>query len=81
MEYVRHVNTVYVLKIPMYYYVKTKDSLVSQAFSVKKTIFNRFYKEVLGDEGYERRRGQVYRFLLDVASDGNVSLLDIPGNY
>ena len=90
MEYVRHINTIYVLKVPMYYYVKTRDSLVSQGFSVKKTIqmkrmvfafYNHFYKDVLGEEDYERRRGQVYRFLLDAASDGTVSPLDLPGNY
>ena len=90
MEYVRHIDTVYVLKVPMYYYVKTKDSLVSQGLSMKKTIqmkrmvfafYNHFYKDVLGEEDYERRRGQVYRFLLDAASDGSVSPLDLHGNY
>ena len=78
MEYVRHINTVYALKIPVYYYVKTKDSLVSQGLSMKKAIqmkcsvfacYNHFYKEVLGEEDYERRRGQVYRFLLDAANE------------
>lgn len=90
MEYVRHVNTVYALKLPLYYYVKTKDSLVSQGLSMKKTIqmkrtvfacYNHFYKEVLGEEDYERRRGQVYRFLFDAANDGNVFPLSLPGNY
>ena len=90
MEYVRHVDTVFALKIPVYYYVKTKDSLASQGFSMKKTIqmkrmvfafYNHFYKDVLGEEDYERRRGQVYRFLLDAASDGSVSPLDLHGNY
>lgn len=89
MEYIRHINTVYVLKLPLYYYVKTKDSLVSQGMSVKKTIqmkrtvfasYNNFYKEVLGEEDYEKRKGQVYRFLFDAANDGNVSPLSFQGN-
>ncbi len=89
MEYVRHINTIYALKLPLYYYVKTKDSLVSQGFSVKKTIqmkrtvfacYNHFYREVLGEEDYERRRGRVYRFLFDAANDGNVSPLSLPGS-
>lgn len=90
LEYVRHVNSIYALKIPVYYYVKTKGSLVSQGISMKKTIqmkrtvfayYNDFYKDVFGDEGYEKRRGQVYRFLFDAASDGTVSPLSIAGNY
>ena len=90
MEYVRQIKTVYVLKVPMYYYVKTKDSLVSQGLSMKKTIemkrmvfayYNHFYKEVLGEEDYEKQKGQVYRFFLDIASDGNVSPLSLSGNY
>lgn len=90
LEYVRHVNSIYALKVPVYYYVKTKGSLVSQGISMKKTIqmkrtvfayYNDFYKDVFDDEDYEKRRGQVYRFLFDAASDGTVSPLSIPGNY
>ena len=89
MEYVRHVDTVFALKIPVYYYVKTKDSLASQGFSMKKTIqmkrmvfayYNHFYRDVLGEEDYERRRVQIYRFLFDAASDGNVSPLSLTGS-
>lgn len=90
MEYVRHIETVYALKVPVYYYVKTKDSLVSQGLSMKKTIqmklnvftyYNHFYKDVLGEEDYEKRRGRIYRFLFDAASDGNVLPLSLMGNY
>lgn len=90
MEYVRHIHTVYVLKIPVYYYVKTRGSLVSQGTSVKKTIqmkrtvfahYNHFYKDVFDDSDYEKRKGQVYRFLFDAANDGTVSFLNAPGNY
>lgn len=90
MEYVRHIHTVYALKVPVYYYVKTKDSLVSQGLSMKKTIqmklnvftyYNSFYKDVLGEEDYEKRRGRIYRFLFDAASDGSVLPLSLMGNY
>lgn len=90
LDYVRHVQKIYALHIPVYYYVKTKGSLVSQGFNVKKTIemkrtvfecYNDFYKDVFDDMDYEKRKGQVYRFLFDSASDGNVSPLNIPGTY
>lgn len=90
MEYVRHIRSAYVLKIPVYYYVKTKGSLVKQGISMKKTIqmkrtvfahYNAFYKDVFGDEDYEKRKGQIYRFLFDVADDGIVSSVHMPGNY
>ena len=90
LEYVRHARTIYVMKIPVYYYVKTKGSLVSQGLSMKKTLqmkrtvfscYNDFYKDVFDDIDYEKRKGQVYRFLFDAASDGSVSPLNIPGTY
>lgn len=90
LEYVRHTKKIYALRIPVYYYVKTKGSLVSQGLSVKKTIemkrtvfacYNDFYKDVFDDSDYEKRKGQVYRFLFDAASDGSVSPLNIPGTY
>lgn len=90
LEYLRHIQNVYVLKVPVYYYVKTKGSLVTQGMSVKKTIlmkrkafacYNEFYKDVLDDTDYEKRKMQVYRFLLDVAGDGEVWPAILPGNY
>lgn len=90
MEYVRHIHTIYAIKVPVYYYVKTKGSLVSQGLSMKKVIqmkrtvfacYNDFYKDIFDDADYEKRRGQVYRFLFDAASDGTVLPLSISGNY
>lgn len=90
LEYIRHIQSIYVLKIPIYYYVKTKGSLVSQGMSMKKTVqmkrtvfryYNAFYKDVFGEEDYEKRRMQVYRFLFDVASDGAVAFPILPGTY
>lgn len=90
LEYVRHVRSVYALKVPVYYYVKTKGSLVSQGISMKKTIqmkrtvfacYNDFYRDVFDEADYEKKKSQIYRFLVDAASDGNVLPLSISGNY
>jgi len=90
LEYIRHINSIYILKVPIYYYVKTKGSLVSQGMSMKKTVqmkrrvfqyYNHFYKDVFGEEDYEKRKMKVYRFLFDAADDGSVYLPIIPGNY
>lgn len=81
LEYLRHVDTVYALHVPIYYYVKTKGSLASQGMSFTKTIrmkkmvfevYHEFFKTVFDEEEYEKKRLQVYRFLLDAASDGAV---------
>ncbi len=89
MEYIRHVKNVYALRVPIYYYVKTPGSLVSQGISISKTIrmkstvfkcYNEFYKDVFNEEDYEKRRLQVYRFLIDAAGDGTVGLPVLPGS-
>lgn len=90
MEYIRHVKNIYVLRVPIYYYVKTPGSLVAtQGTSISKTIrmkstvfkcYNEFYKDVFDEEDYEKRRLQVYRFLIDAAGDGNVGLPVLPGS-
>lgn len=89
MEYIRHIKNVYVLRVPIYYYVKTPGSLVSQGTSISKTIrmksmvfkcYNEFYKDVFDEEDYEKRRLQVYRFLIDAAGDGSVGPTVFPGS-
>ncbi|MGN1267688.1 MAG: glycosyltransferase [Dorea sp.] len=81
LEYIRHSEIFYALQVPIYYYVKTKGSLVSQGMSVTKTLktklmvfeyYNNFYKHVLDEEDYEKNIRQVYRFLVDAANDGSV---------
>ena len=90
LEYICHIQTVYALKVPMYYYVKTEGSLVSQGMSMKKIIqmkrtafgyYNDFYKKVFDEAEYEKKKSQVYRFWLDAAGDGEVAPFIIPGNY
>lgn len=82
LEYLRHVEKVYALHVPTYYYVKTKGSLVAtQGMSMSKTIqmkrmvfayYHKFYKDIFAEEDYEKNRLQVYMFLIDSAGDGFV---------
>ena len=88
LEYVRYATTFYALRTPVYYYVKTKGSLVNQKISFARTVemklamfecYNDFFKHVLDEEAYERKRLQVYHFLVDAAKDGFVFSATIPG--
>lgn len=88
LEYVRYATTFYALRTPVYYYVKTKGSLVNQKISLSRTVemklamfecYNDFFKHVLDEEAYERKRLQVYHFLVDAAKDGFVFPATIPG--
>jgi len=81
LEYIRHCENIFVLQVPIYYYVKTKGSLVSQGMSLTKTIktkmmvfeyYTDFYKQVLTEEEYEKKRIQIYGYLMDMASDETV---------
>lgn len=71
LEYICHIKNIYVLRVPIYYYVRTKHSLSTQGINLTKTIkmktmvfeyYNRFYKEVFDERDYEKSRLQVYRF-------------------
>lgn len=86
LEYIRHAMRFFALQVPVYYYVKTKGSLASQGMSISKTVrtklmlfeyYNQFYKTVLDETEYEKRRLKVYRFLVDAAQDGAVPPLPL----
>ncbi len=88
LEYIRYAERFCALRAPVYYYVKRKGSLVSQGNSLAKTIqmkltvfeyYHSFYKEVLDEEEYQKKRIQVYRFLIDAAGDGIVGIPLLPG--
>lgn len=88
LEYIRYATRFYALKTPIYYYVKTKGSLVTQGASISNTIkmklnvfeyYNNFYKNILDEEEYEKNRLQVYRFFIDAAKDGAVPPAILPG--
>lgn len=86
LEYIRHAQRFFALQVPIYYYVKTKGSLVNQGTSISKTVhtklmlfeyYQQFYKAVLDDAEYEKCRLKVYRFLFDAAQDGAVPPLPL----
>lgn len=88
LEYICHIKNIYILRVPIYYYVRTKHSLSTQGVNLTKTIkmktmvfeyYNRFYKEVFDERDYEKSRLQVYRFFLDAANDGIVPPSLFPG--
>lgn len=88
LEYIRHSERFYALQVPIYYYVKTKGSLVNQV-NFKQTVqmktmlftyYNNFYKAILDEEAYEKNRLQVYRFLVDAAGDGMVPFSIFPSS-
>lgn len=81
LEYIRHAGRFCALQAPLYYYVKTKGSLISQSTNFSNVIkmklmvfeyYDNFYKHILNEEDYEKNRLSVYRFLVDAAGDGNV---------
>ncbi len=90
LEYIRHCRTIYALQVPVYYYVKTKGSLVnSQGASINNMIrmklnvfeyYHQFFRELYDEEDYENVRFQVHRFFLTYAKDGFVPPVMLPGS-
>ena len=90
LEYIRHCKTIYALQVPVYYYVKTKGSLVnSQGASINNTIrmklnvfeyYHQFYKELYDEESYDTIRFQVHKFFVTYAKDGFVPPSLLPGS-
>ncbi|MCR5254640.1 MAG: glycosyltransferase [Acetatifactor sp.] len=87
LEYIRHADVFYALHTPIYYYVKTKGSLVSQGASFTNTVrmktmvfeyYNNFYKKIWDEEDYEKNKRQLYRFFFDMAKDGGVAPAILP---
>ena len=79
LEYILHAETFCAVHKPLYYYVKTKGSLVSQSMSLPKLVrmkaavfeyYQDFYKNVFSEEEYQKARLKVYSFLIDGAGDG-----------
>ena len=89
LEYIRHANVFLALQAPIYYYVKTKGSLVSQSMTINRVIktkliifeyYNEFYKSVYEEEDYSKIRLQVYSFLLSTAKDNMVPPAPLAGS-
>ena len=84
LEYLLHVENVYVLRVPVYYYVKTEGSLVQQGMKIGKIVqmklnvieyYNRFYEKIYDEYEYAQKRPEIYSFLIDYAHDDGA----IPG--
>lgn len=82
LEYILYIRNASVLQVPVYYYLKTEGSLVSQSSNLSKVvqtklhifeIYNEFYKTVYDEKVYAKKRLGVYKYLIDVAGDGMVS--------
>ena len=80
LEYVYHCRDIAVLRVPIYYYVKTEGSLVSQSVSISNTVrmklnlieyYDDFYREILPESEYLLRKPIIYGYLISAAGDGS----------
>lgn len=78
LEYLLHVERIYVLKNPVYYYVRTEGSLVMQNMNLESTIkmktgmikyYRDFYKNITVAQDYEQRKPFIYGYLVAVSTD------------
>lgn len=75
LEYLQYVNRIYVLQKPVYYYVKTKGSLVDTKIDLPTTVRTKrilfdYYKELYQSlELYEKNRLRIQTFYLQFARD------------
>ncbi len=79
LQYIRNADTFCALQAPVYYYVKTKGSLVStevrpaRIWKVRRKLLQ-YYRELYQSMGmYEENKGKINSFMIAVARDGNVS--------
>ena len=87
LEYLRVARYIVAVPSPVYYYVRTKNSIVSQTYgmtTLKTRLaafdeYKQFYMDVLDEKAYQKARLKVYRFLVDVAMDGVVLPKPAPG--
>lgn len=75
LEYIQYTKNVYVLKKPIYYYVKTKGSLIStqvnfkQVIRTKRILFD-YYKDLYKNiDLYDENKFKIQMFFLSVARD------------
>ncbi|MBQ8932806.1 MAG: glycosyltransferase family 2 protein [Lachnospiraceae bacterium] len=87
MEYVLHTERIAVLSVPIYYYVKTEGSLVQQGMNVSGIVrmklgmieyYNGFYKRLYTEEEYQKRKPEIYQFLVAYAGD-DAAIPGMPG--
>lgn len=78
MEYLLHTKTINPLPVPVYYYIKTEGSLVSQSMTLTKVVstkinvysyYNNFFRNVLDEKQYRKDRLAIAGYLVNSASD------------
>ena len=78
MEYLLHTRTINPLPIPVYYYIKTEGSLVTQSMTLTKVVstkinvysyYNNFFRNVLDEKQYRKDRLAIAGYLVNSASD------------
>lgn len=78
LEYCLHCKTIYPLPVPVYYYVKTEGSLVSQntnlssLYNMKINVFQyyeKFFREILDEKEYRQERMDIAKFYVMAAKD------------
>lgn len=78
LEYLIHCKNITPLQIPIYYYVKTDGSLVSQNLNIPSIVkmktniyeyYNNFFKNILDEKQYANERLNIARFFISAASD------------
>ena len=78
LDYMRYAETFACLNVPVYYYVKTKNSLVSREGSLNNVIRMKLklfgiYRDLFERmELYDKHRAQVRKFFIAYAKDSNV---------
>ena len=87
LEYVLRCQRIYPLQVPIYYYVRTEGSLVSQNMTPGHIIrsktavyeyYDQFFKELFDERLYEQERMHIARYLISAGTDGAVIPL-MPG--
>ncbi|MBQ6451103.1 MAG: glycosyltransferase [Solobacterium sp.] len=87
LEYILRCKTIIPLQIPVYYYVKTDGSLVSQNMNFSRIVqmktsiyeyYNAFFKQVLDKKEYSQERINIARFLVSAATD-DMAIPLLPG--
>lgn len=80
LDYIRYSESFASLNIPIYYYVKTKNSLVEKQCTLKNIISMKIklfesYKELFeSTELYEQNRAQIRKFFIAYAKDGGLAM-------
>ncbi|MDO4378541.1 MAG: glycosyltransferase [Erysipelotrichia bacterium] len=83
LEYIKYCHIFYAVQVPIYYYVRNNNSLSNNNLTANKiftmkcetfTEFNKFYQQILSEDEYQLFKPKIYRFFIDMATDGGVSL-------